>query len=135
MQKTFQVTFDLDEKVEALYDIADLTDKPQWYCDAIDNLEWRAIGMLEDDLDKCDPRVEAVMLDHMNWIRFELGDTELGLIEAESKLLEEKVERVFANIYKTLQEMIEPSTAQLLPLKSKAPAPPDSRLIGSAKVG
>lgn len=114
MQKSFQVTFDLDEKVEALYDIADLTDKPQWYCDGIGNLEWRAIGMLEDDLDKCDPRVEAVMLDHMNWIRFDLEDIELGLIEAETKLLEEKVGRVFVGIYKTLQEMINQYHADLV---------------------
>lgn len=114
MQKTFQVTFDLDEKIEELFDYNSVIGKPEWYIDGINNIEWRVEQMLEDDLDKCDPNVERVVLDHMNYIQFGLENTVAGRINLETKMLEDKVNTIFENIRKTYMEMIDHYHADLI---------------------
>ena len=89
----YGATFNLDEALKPLEDLYNLqTNEPEWYWWQRTSILHRMQDDLEDDLDKCDPRVDKVVLDHMNWVSVSFTTQDTSLIRFEAEELERKIQ-------------------------------------------
>ena len=90
---TYGATFNLDEAMKPFEDLYNLqTNEPEWYWWQRTNILHRMQDDLEDDLDKCDTRVDKVVLDHMNWVSVSFTTEDTSLIRFEAEELERKIQ-------------------------------------------
>ena len=90
---TYGATFNLDEAMKPFEDLYNLqTNEPEWYWWQRTSILHRMQDDLEDDLDKCDPRVDKVMIDHSNWVRVTFTTEDTSLIRFEAEELGRKIQ-------------------------------------------
>jgi hypothetical protein len=90
---TYGATFNLDEAMKPFEDLYNLqTNEPEWYWWQRTSILHRMQDDLEDDLDKCDTRVDKVVLDHMNWVSVSFTTEDTSLIRFEAEELERKIQ-------------------------------------------
>lgn len=91
---SYGATFDLDDVLKPLEDLwSKQPNEPEWYHYQRTNILHQMTMDLEDDLDKCDPRVDKVMIDHANWVRVTFTTEDTSLIRFEAEELERKIQK------------------------------------------
>lgn len=96
---TYGAVFNLDEAIlpfQALYYMQ--PDEPKWYWEQRTNIIHRMEEDLEDDLDKCDPRIDRVVLDHSCWVRVSFTTADTSLIRFEAEELEHKIQKCITSM-------------------------------------
>lgn len=90
---TYGATFNLDQALKPIEDLwATQPNEPEWYHYQRTNILHRLTMDLEDDLDKCDARVDKVMIDHSNWVQVSFTTEDTSLIRFEAEELERKIQ-------------------------------------------
>ena len=96
---SYGATFDLDEALKPFEDLWNKQpNEPEWYHYQRTNILHRLTLDLEDDLEKCDPRVDRVMIDHSNWVRVTFTTEDTSLIRFEAEELERKIQKCIDGI-------------------------------------
>lgn len=73
---TYGATLNLDDALAPFDSLWQMQpNEPKWYWNQRTNILHRLQEDMEDDLNKCDPSIERVCIDHLNWISCEF-DTE-----------------------------------------------------------
>lgn len=96
---SFGATFDLDEALEpfeALWDHQ--SGEPDWYWWQRTTILNRMKDDLEDDIAKCDKRIDKVMFDHMSWVQATFTTEDTSLIRFEAEELERKIQKCIDEI-------------------------------------
>ena len=95
----YGATFNLDEAIKPFEDLYNLQEnEPEWYWWQRTNILHQMQNDLEDDLEKCDPRVDRVMLDHSNWVQVTFTTEDTSLIRFEAEELERKIQKCIDGI-------------------------------------
>ena len=96
---SYGATFSLDEAIKPLSDLFNLQEnEPEWYWWQRTNILHRLEDCLQDDLEKCDPRVDKVVLDHSNWVQVTFTTEDTSLIRFEAEELERKIQKCIDSI-------------------------------------
>lgn len=96
---SYGATFNLDEAIKPLSDLFNLQkNEPEWYWWQRTNILHRLEDCLQDDLEKCDPRVDKVVLDHSIWVQVTFTTEDTSLIRFEAEELERKIQKCIDSI-------------------------------------
>lgn len=95
---SFLTVFNLDEDIVALHNLYRLTaNDTLWYyqehCCIVDRL----CKELEDDLEKCDPHVTRVCLDHVSWMQCDFGTSDTGVLISRTWEVKQKIQKILAD--------------------------------------
>ena len=91
----FLTRFDLDEAVVPLSNLHNLqNNEPKWYHRERVNLVYRLYQELDDDLEKCDPSVTRVCLDHMSWVECDFETDDIGVLISRTWEVKQKIEKI-----------------------------------------
>lgn len=90
---SYGATFNLDKALLPLeYLWSRQPNEPEWYYYQRTNILHQMTMDLEDDLSKCDARVDKVMIGHANWVRVTFTTEDTCPIRFEAEELERKIQ-------------------------------------------
>lgn len=90
---TYGATFSLDDALKPLNDLFNMQkNEPKWYWLQRTNILHRMEQDLQDDIEKCDPRIDEVMFNHMNWASASFVNDSTGMIRFEARQLQAKIQ-------------------------------------------
>lgn len=96
---SYGATFDIDEAIEPLNELWNRQpNEPKWYWLQRTNILHRLQDCLQDDIEKCDPRVDRVCIDHLNWVEVTFTTKDTSLIRFEAEELERKIQKCIEGI-------------------------------------
>lgn len=96
---SYGATFDLDEAIKPFQELYLMQEgEDEWYWYQRTNIIHRMEEDLQDDLEKCDPRVDKVVLDHSCWMRVTFNTEDTSLIRFEAEQLMRKIQQLIDNM-------------------------------------
>ena len=91
---TYGATFSLDDALKPFQELYYIQPgEPNWYWNQRTNIIHRMEEDLEDDIDKCDKRIDKVVFDHMCWASCSFATEDTSLIRFEAEELQRKIQK------------------------------------------
>ena len=92
---TYGATLHIDDALAPLNELWQMQpDEPEWYWSQRTNILYRLQEDMEDDLNKCDPNIERVCIDHLNWISCEFDIEDHKDLPKQIRKVKRKVQEI-----------------------------------------
>ena len=96
---SYGATISIDTALKPLQELYYMQEgEDEWYWYQRTNILHRMEEDLQDDLEKCDPRVDKVVIDHHCWVRVTFNSEDTSLLRFEAEELQRKIQNCITTI-------------------------------------
>lgn len=124
---SYGVTFHLDEEMKPIDELFNSKPyEPVWYIHMRHDIVHRLLEELEDDLNKCDPSIRRVCLDHMSWVDCVFDTDDSSIVRFQVERVQKKIQDLIDGVIARYPDRIRQYHDELIADGEEIPVDPQA---------